>query len=213
MKLMKKVLAGALSLAVVLGAMFAFTGCNSVRNKTYAVEGYTVTLVKAVDEETGEVTETQTITFREYYIHKYCGEDGVKLEDVATYTMTSEEKEEYNEAFKAITTGRTAEFSKDEVVLIQEEYDEFSGITTIEKTTSQYEVKDNVITIVYHADTNEELHNINSYVQFTMDIVDGKIHQKTLYDVEGIDFGYQGPTTEWEKGDVYYATVVYAEVK
>jgi len=212
MKLLKKVLAGALSLAVVAGAMFAFTGCNSVRNKTYAIEDYTVTLVKAVDED-GKITETQTLSYREYFIHKFCNNAlGVKVEEIATYVMTAEEEEMYATNFKLLTEGIVAEFGKDEVRNIKTVKDEFLGTTVSYEQVAEYEVKDNVIIVKAQTSTNDPLQNENEYVTYTLEIVDGKIYQKTT-EIPLIASDYEGEDTVWENGDVCYATAIYAEVK
>ena len=200
MKLMKKVLAGALSVAVVLGAMFAFTGCNSVRNKTYEIETWTVTVVKAVDED-GKVTETQTLTAREAFIYEICGD----LDKIASYTLSPEEEKAYNDMLDDMKKyAPKAVFGKDTVENITEMKNELTGIVERHVQVAEYEVDGDIITVTAKMDANE-LENDLEFVVYTLEIVDGKIHQKQ-YEEDDVDH-------VWEKGDVYYTTMIYAQVK
>lgn len=201
MKLLKKVLAGALSLAVICGAMFAFTGCNSVKNKTYAVEDMTMTVVKAVDAD-GKVTETQTLSMRETYMMT---ELGKSLEDIATYVMTAEEEAEYA---KYVEEGKANAprimFTKNEVHMIEDEKSEISGKVERRVSIAEYTVEKNKITVIEKHSEND-MKNLIEYEINTVEIVDGKLHQVKYFN--------EDPEYVWTVGMPYYATTIFAEVK
>lgn len=217
MKIMKKVLAGALSLAVVIGACFAFTGCNSVKNKTYAYDSMTFTIVKTIDAE-GKVTETQTLSFREYYIYAddFMGM-GVGLgkgADYATYTMTQEEETAFAELKKNIDEMSSAikvEFGKDTVDRIVETVDKISGEIERQVETAKYEIKDDKITVT----------STESYNEFTLDatysvetwhIVDDKIEMRQYATTSGSS-STPPATPTYSVGSLYYISVFLTEVK
>lgn len=210
MKIMKKVLAGVLSLAVVVGACFAFAGCNSVKNKTYAYDSMSFTIVKAVDDK-GKITETLTLSLREYYIYSddFMGM-GVGLGkgmDYATYTMTEDEEAEFAEFKKDIdemSAGMRIEFGKDTVDQISEDTDKISGEINRMVETSKYEIEDDKITVT----------STESYDEFTLDatyaveiwnIVDGKIEMR--------DYMTSDEDHIFAVGDLYYASAFFAKTK
>ena len=205
MKLVKKVLAGALSLAIVLGAMFAFTGCNSVQNETYAFESMTVTVVKAVDED-GKITETQTLTLREYFIFEIVGE----LDQIAGYTLSEDEEKAFTEMQKTFTGGAPkAVFYKDEVHMITEEKNEYTGEIKRDVNIAEYTVDKNIITIVEKVSENEMKNDID-YKVYTLEIVDGKIHQKAYEMGVAGDDNFDGV---YAKNDIVCWTAIFAKVK
>lgn len=201
MKIMKKVLAGALSLAVVVGACFAFTGCNSVKNKTYAFDSMTYTIVKAVDEK-GKITETLTLSFREYYIYDRLD----KGMDYATYTMTADEETTFAEIKKSMEESMAKtriEFGKDTVDMIDDEVDKISGEIDRDVTTGKYEVKDDKITITSTESYDENTLDATYTVQ-TLYVVDGKVEMR------------QYGVSEEENnavGDLYYTSIFFAKTK
>lgn len=205
MKLVKKVLAGALTLAVVLGAMFAFTGCNSVQNETYAFESMTITVVKAVDED-GKITETQTLTLREYFIFDIVGD----LDQIAGYTLSEDEEAQFTE-FQEMMSGSNTKvtFYKNEVHMITEEKNEYTGEIERNVHISEYTVEKNIITIIEKTSENEMKTSVD-YDVYTLEIVDGKIHQKA-YDM-GVagDDDFDGV---YAKNDIVYWTAIFAKVK
>ena len=72
MKLLKRIMAGSLTLAVVVGACFAFTGCKlSGKSYTYAEDATVTVITKTEKDSDGKytITETKDLTLAEYYLY------------------------------------------------------------------------------------------------------------------------------------------------
>ena len=204
MKLLKKIMAGALSLAVVVGAAFAFTGCNSVKGKTYAYSSTTFTIVMNVDEE-GKVTETKTLSAKEYWM--IYEEKIANLENYTTVTLT----EDQEKAFKLFEEGlKKSEiaaakytFTGKEIEVAMEDADELTGEGERMTLRGTYTIEDDVINAAIDM-TEEGAMKMEMLVRAYL--VDGNIEMR---DYEG------GEDTEWTKegNPLYYTTVIFAEVK
>lgn len=166
MKLVKKILAGALSLAVIAGAMFAFVGCNGVSGKEYAYKTLTFTIITELEDATKANTKdaviktTRTLTAREFYMLNEV--EGVTLENLATATTEATDEvimkwcEEYVEDFggeaedglrEAKTT--TLNFKSNKLEMVQEdEPSKHTGDKSRSVQTAKYTVKDGVIEAV-----------------------------------------------------------------
>lgn len=215
MKVFKKALSVMLSLAVIATAMFAFTGCaNKVKNKTYAAEDYTVVIVTASNGT--EVLEQRSLTYREYFIFKMCnGGAGVALGDIASYTMSAEEEQQYNNLFGDMKENSSKlVFGKNEVSMISETESSVSGQKEISEKKGTYDIDKNVITLKFTTAVNEDLGTYD-YVTSKVNVVDNKLEMKGWEMSSAYDHGTQSidDTYEWAYGDIYYVVAHFSEVK
>ena len=166
MQLFKKIMAGALSLAVICGAMFAFVGCNEVKGKTYEYSGLTFTIItefendEKIGTEEAVIKATRTLTAREFYILKEV--EGATLENLATTTTEATDKEilEWCENFVNEMGGQakdgltkakatTFNFKSNKVEMIEEEEPNiYTGDKSREVVTGKYTIEDGLIEVV-----------------------------------------------------------------
>ena len=165
MQLFKKIMAGALSLAVICGAMFAFVGCNELKGNTYEYAGFTFTIITEFEDDTkigtkdAVIKTTRTLSAREFYMLE---EEGKTLEELATATTeaTDEDILKWCEEFVDQMGGQaqdglrrakatTFNFKSNKVEMIEEEEPNiYTGDKSREVKVGKYTIKDGLIEIV-----------------------------------------------------------------
>lgn len=207
MKLVKKILAGALSLAIVCGAMFAFVGCNSVKGKTYAYDGMTFTVITKMEEAEGEdkkVTETKTLTLREYYLYSV---KNVAIADLGTATLTEEEEKLFTTWAKGqeeMGKSMEIEFKGKEVISRTTVENTLTGASEVSELVAEYSVKDGKITVKALTSDPTKFDQERTYEIQTAYIVDGKLDYRMYRINDAADI---------EVGKLYYSSIMFAKKK
>ena len=207
MKLVKKILAGALSLAIVCGAMFAFVGCNSVKGKTYAYDGMTFTVITKMEAAEGEdkkVTETKTLTLREYYLYSV---KNVAIADLGTATLTEEEEKLFTTWAKSqeeMGKSMEIEFKGKEVISRTTVENTLTGASEVSELVAEYSVKDGKITVKALTSDPTKFDQERTYEIQTAYIVDGKLDYRMYRINDAADI---------EVGKLYYSSIMFAKKK
>ena len=209
MRLLKKLGASMLGMLVMAGAIFSFVGCSEVKGKDYEFSALTYTVITAVSEETGEkeITETRTLTAREYYIVYV--KEMVELADLATATLNEAQEKEfenwYEDQVKLAGASATTkyEFKGKEVHKIVDEVDEING--EIERSEKIYTyVEDKGVLTLTKDETSVIAPESEKYSEISLAyLVDGKLEVRD----------YKVTTTESYAVDtLLYVSYLYAEV-
>ena len=211
MKLVKKIMAGALSLAVIAAAMFAFVGCNGVSGNEYAYKSLTFTIVTELEDASKAGTKdaviktTRTLSAREFYMFK---EEGVALENLATATTEATDEailkwcEEYvedeigGEARTGLEKAKetTLNFKSNKLEMIKEsEPDKNTGDKSRDVTTGKYTVKDGLIEVVVDNTMDIYPDGMSEYEITYFNVVGENVEKQitllteaTQYSVEGL---------------------------
>lgn len=224
MKLLKKIMAGALSLAVICGAMFAFVGCNEVKGKTYAFDTLTFTIVTEFenDENIGTdkavIKATRTLSAREFYLYK---EEEKTLEELATATTEATDKEilEWCEGYIATVAllhmdmelemyqmykGSKIEFKKNTIEVIYEQpASKITGDYEKMVNVAEYSVEDGVIKVETNTSSNPDTMYQN-YQVMSFNIVGENIEKVYTVKTEA---------AQYAKNELVSFAMVLAEVK
>lgn len=210
MKSLKRVLIGALSLVLMVGACFALTGCK-LSGKTYAYgENATITLItKTETDSEGKitVTETKDLTLEEYFLYDF---KDVALDKLAESKIEETDKEAFDAWKKttlAIVGSRfenvTIAFKSSKIEIVSKQVNEATGETVRYEMEYEYDKVDDhyVMTMV------EEEGNMRQVSEstFTVDANDNvclKVYNPMLEE-----------NSDLEVGKVFAYNVIFTEVK
>lgn len=221
MQLVKKIMAGLVSLAVIAGACFAFVGCNAVKGNEYAYKTLAFTIITELEDETKAGTEeaviktTRTLSAREFYLY---AKEGKTLEELATATTeaTDEEILKWCEA-QMNAMGSDAQeglkeaketklkFRSSKLEMIREtEPDKFTGDKSRGVTTGKYTVKNGLIEVVVDNTLDVQPDGVANYTIQYFNVVGENVEKqiKVLTDAE-----------DYAAEELYMVSIVFAEVK
>ena len=221
MQLVKKIMAGVLSLAVIAGACFVFAGCNTVRGNEYAYKTLTFTIITELEDETKAGTEdaviktTRTLSAREFYMY---AKEGKTLEELAAATTEASDEEILEwcesqiiamggEAKDGLQTAKETKlnFKGNKVEMVEEgEADLNTGDKTKEVVTGKYTIKDGVIEVTVDTTMTIYPEGAGTYDISYFNVVGENVEKqfKVLTDAE--DYAVE---------ELYMVSIVFAEVK
>ena len=221
MQLVKKIMAGLVSLVVIAGACFAFVGCNTVSGNEYAYKTLSFTIITELEDAAKAGTKdaviktTRTLSAREYYLYK---KEGKALATLATAT-TDATDEEIMKWCESQITAMGGEI-EDELVEAKETKLKFKSnklemITETEPSANTGDKSRNVITGKYTIKNGL----VEVVVDNTMDIYpDGRSDLVvTYFNVvgENVEKQYKLLTeaTDYAVEELYMVSIVFGEVK
>lgn len=210
MKILKKLLLGTLSLVLLCGAMFTFSGCSEVNGNTYAYDGLTYTIITDLDNQDPTIIkETKTLTSREYWLHKV-SDRKVALKDLASATMSEVEENAYRLWLKgeellsgvSVYTSSSFKFSRKTVEKITVLENEITGEGAKKVKSGTYEENDGIISIEFQTKTAEDNDGESEYEIIRAYAVNEKLEFRA-YEITSAD-GYS-------EGALFYRSIVYVQ--
>ena len=220
MKLAKKVIAGVLSLALMVGACFVFAGCSGVKGNEYKYKTLYFTIITELEDASNVGTDkaiiktTRTLSAREYYILK--NEPGATLDNLAKTTTDAKDEEIMKwceETIVSTTLGLEDEMdfakrteynfkSKKVDIIYSYDVDKSTGAKQKDILTCAYTNDDGVVEIV-RTETNPLDENDKAEYYEYMYLVGERLEQR---------FNIMTEPTEYVVGGLCLLTIVYGEV-
>lgn len=214
MKAIKKFMASGVIMALVLGAVFAFTGCG-LRGKDYAYSATTITVITKTEKDAeGKVTitETQDLTLEEYYMYTV---KGVALDKLAETELTEAETKAFEDAIDGIISAlnhqytymkkSSLKFGSKEVEVSITETNEWTGIKEVMTSKMEYEKTDDGYVVYESLGERNDYYSSYTERQVTVDANGNLVYRIAT------DFNSDAAVSA-EKA-VYSINIVYAAVK
>ena len=220
MKLAKKVIAGVLSLAVMVGACFVFSGCSGVKGNEYKYKTLYFTIITELEDASNVGTDkaiiktTRTLSAREYYILK--NEPGATLDNLAKTTTDAKDEEimKWCEETAANAESRMRNAldyakrtnynfkSKKVEMITSHDVDKVIGSTRKDIMICSYTNDDGVIEIINTKVNPNDENDREEYYEY-MYLVGERLEQR---------FNIMTEPTEYVVGGLCLLTFVYGEV-
>ena len=211
MKLVKKLLVGALSLALVVGACFTFTACGKLNNKSYAFEALTFTIVTEVEEnKDGDVTVTGTkvLSLKQMFMYSIRGAKLDQLDGIVIPEEYEDAYESYKEGMLEMMLGEKILFEGKKMIFVDEMKDIMGRPYTKTTKTGTYKQEENGYVAEFVTDVTEYAmgdQKETGYLYFSIN-ADGKLTIEMINpEVED--------KNEFEVGKVYSYNFVYGEIQ